>query len=178
MLEIKLEKSEKWNEVSREFFYTPRMTVRLEHSLVAISKWETKFKKPFLSQDVKTEEEFAYYIECMDIGEHKESYIYSGLLDFAEKINNYIEEKQTATIITANKRQSTTEIITSELIYYWMIESHVPMECQYWNLGRLLTLIEIYNIKNGSEKSMSKDEIYAQNRSLNAARRAKHSKKG
>lgn len=179
MLSIHIPKSEKFNNLTGEFIYIKEQTLHLEHSLISISKWESKWHKPFLSKEEKTEEEIAYYVRCMIINNNVDAYACYGLTeDNYKEISNYIEDPMTATWFKDDKSKPTNhEIITSELIYYWMIALNIPVEFEKWHINRLLTLIKICNIKNTPPKKMSKNEILNRNRALNEARRqANHSK--
>lgn len=172
--------TEYYDEIIEEFvtFDPKSIHVSLEHSLVAISKWEAKYHKPFLSNDEKTSEETLDYICMMDPSESLTIPDLHRLpAKIMQKIQNYIQDPMTATTFSSTN-QSGREIITSEVIYYDMIAAQIPFECQYWHLNRLLTLLHICSIKNSPQKKMSKSEILARNRVLNAQRRAKMHTKG
>ena len=179
MLEITVPGKELFDEKKNEFVYLKPTTLTLEHSLISLSKWESKWKKPFLSSD-KSLPETLDYIRCMTITQNVQPDIYNYLSK--ENINDvtaYIEDPMTATSIKDNRPQKANkEIITAELIYYWMVTLNIPFECQKWHLNKLLTLIDICSIKNQPSKKMSKNEILRQNRELNAARRAKYKTRG
>lgn len=182
MLKITVPPTEQWDSGKREFVYTKGQTLQLEHSLVSISKWESKWEKAFLSNttDAKTEEETLDYVRCMTITQNVNPLIYSCLsVDNLETINKYIESPMTATYIyePSNGRGS-REPMTSELIYYWMIALNIPFECQRWHLNRLITLIKVCNVKNEPQKKRSRKELLSQNAALNAARRKKFNTKG
>lgn len=180
MLIIECPANTLWNEQTEEFIESPKCTLKLEHSLLSISKWESIHKKPFLSAETKTREETISYVECMTINHDVPPTVYIALTDeIITQINSYIEDSHTAT--TISKRgggRASREIITSELIYYWMVSQGIPFECEKWNLNRLMTLIEVCAVKSTPEKKMSKQSILAQNRALNQARRAKTGSKG
>jgi hypothetical protein len=180
MLNITIPKKELYDEVKNEFITFEEKTICLEHSLVSVSKWESKWKKPFLSKEEKTVEETLDYIKCMTITQNVDSRIYQYLSkDNIKEINDYIDDKMTATTFyDTRKNTGRAETITSELIYFWMISLNIPMECQRWHLNRLLTLIKICNIKNDSGKKMSRSEINSRNAALNAARRKKLNTRG
>ena len=180
MLYITIPKQELYDEVKNEFITFEEKTICLEHSLVSVSKWESKWKKPFLSKEEKTVEETLDYIKCMTITQNVDSRIYQYLSkDNIKEINDYIDDKMTATTFyDMRKNIGRAETITSELIYFWMISLNIPMECQRWHLNRLLTLIRICNIKNDSGKKMSRSEINSRNAALNAARRKKLNTRG
>ena len=162
-----------FNEKTSEFVYSKETKISLEHSLVSLSKWESRWNKPFLSKDNKTLEETIDYIRCITITQNVDPEVYFRLTDEnTNTINKYIESPMTATTFSDNGHSS-REIITSELIYYWMISLNIPMECQKWHLNRLLTLIRVCNIKNAPAKKMSRREIMNRNAALNAARRKK-----
>ena len=176
MLRITLPEREYFDNSKQEFFYVKKQTLDLEHSLVSISKWESKWKKPFISKDPKTNKEFADYIRCMTLNSGVDPKTYYGLgRDVIERISKYIDDTMTATWFNDSKqnrgRGGRSQVVTSELIYYWMIAYGIPFECQKWHLNRLLTLIRICEIKNAPSKNMKKKDIYAQYRELNAARR-------
>lgn len=179
MLEITVPGVTLWDEVNEEFIETKDQTLKLEHSLVSLSKWESKWCKPFLSKKGKTTEETIDYIKCMTIGQNINPQVYSCLTpENIKQINDYIEAPMTATTFAKNGRSTSREQITSELIYYWMIALNIPFECQKWHLNKLITLIEVCNIKNSPPKKMGKQSLMRRNAALNAARRNKLHSKG
>lgn len=183
MLEIKIPLgSESWDEEKEEFIIPNYKTIRLEHSLVSLSKWESKWNKPFLKTLDKSLslEETIDYIKCMTISQNVNSDIYKYITNsIIETVNKYIDDPMTATTFsTMEKGKINGEIITAELIYYWMISLNIPFECQKWHLNRLLTLIRVCSIKNSPNKKMSKMDVAARNRALNEARRKKYNSKG
>ena len=180
MLEIIVPETELWDEARQEFIYIDRMTLKLEHSLVSLSKWESKWQKPFLVKDPKTNEEMFDYIRCMCLNKAVDPKIFNALTpDNINAINKYIYNPMTATTVNKDKKNGINrEIVTSELIYYWMIALNIPFECQKWHLNRLLTLIEVCNVKNAPPKKYSKRELMSRNAALNKARRQKYNSKG
>ena len=180
MLQITIPAVELWDERKQEFVTTKEQTLQLEHSLVSISKWESKWCKPFLSKQEKTFEETLDYIKCMTITPNVDPEVYNYLTNKnIEEINNYINAPMTATYFSDDKTvKPSREQITAELIYYWMIALNIPFECQNWHLNRLLTLIKVCNIKNQPPKKISKKEIMRRNAALNAARRKQLNTKG
>lgn len=173
MLRITLPAIELWDESKQEFVYAKEQTLQLEHSLVSLSKWESKWHKAFLTKEVKTREETLDYIKCMTITQNVKPETYNYISDqLIDQINRYIENPMTATVISKTKNGGPNrEVVTSELIYYWMISLNIPSEYQKWHLNRLLTLIEVCNIKNTPPKKMGKKALMSRNASLNAARR-------
>lgn len=180
MLEITIPEKEFWDESREMFLKTKPVTLTLEHSLISLSKWESKWKKPFLGKDDKTTAEVLDYVRCMTINKNVPPYAYRALTNNdINKIIDYLDDKMTATTINRNNRSHTRpEVVTSEVIYYWMILNGIPFECEKWNLNRLLTLIEVCEIKSGGTKKMSRGDIIRQNAALNAARRAKLNSRG
>jgi macrodomain Ter protein organizer (MatP/YcbG family) len=159
----------------QEFVYPESFELNLEHSLVSLSKWESKFEKPFLAKGEKTAEEILGYIEAMVIDTNPPAdYIEKLSEENLEEINGYINAKMTATWFNdiPNAPQTSRETITSELIYYWMTVFTIPFECENWHLSRLFTLIRICNLKAEKPKKMSQAEIARRNRELNAQRRS------
>lgn len=180
MLKITIPAGEQWDEQKQEFVNTKEQTLCLEHSLVSISKWESKWNKAFLSQKSKTFEETLDYVKCMTITQNVNSDVYSNLSsENFRQINDYINAPMTATCFLNDKRGGVNrETVTSELIYYWMIALGIPFECQKWHLNRLLSLIRVCNIKNTPPNKMSRSEIMSRNAALNAARRHKLNSRG
>lgn len=181
MLTITIPATEEFDEAKGEFIYAKEQTLQLEHSLLSISKWESKWCKPFLSKHDKTPEEVIDYIKCMTLNPSVDESVYRCLSQSnLNKINDYIGSPMSATYFSEDKNsKSNREIITSELIYYWMIALQIPFDpCQKWHLNRLLTLIRVCNIKNAPPKKMSKRDIMSRNASLNAARRKQLNTKG
>lgn len=179
MLHIEIPPAEYWDELRGEFVYTKSQKLALEHSLVAISKWESKWMKPFLGSDL-TYEEILDYIRCMTITQNVNPLIYRYMPESAiNRVVEYIEAPMTATTIRNMKKTAgVKEIVTSELIYYWMISWGIPMECQKWHLNRLITLIQIFVVKNSKPQKMSQRQIMSRNSALNAARRKKYHTRG
>jgi len=178
MLTITIKGTEAYNPKTREFINTKDTTLTLEHSLVSVSKWEAKWHKPFLSKDTKTNEETLDYVKCMTITQNVDPNIYALLTrEQIKTINDYIADPMTATWFNERKDKpgkKSSEQITSELIYYWMVALEIPFKpCEKWHLNRLLTLVRICNIKNQPDKKYSKKETMSRNAALNAARRKK-----
>lgn len=180
MLQITIPAGEQWDEINQVFINTKEQTLQLEHSLVSLSKWESKWCKAFLTKNEKTDEETIDYIKCMTITQNVDPNVYNCLTkENVEQIKKYIEAPMTATYFSEEHGgKSSREQVTSELIYYWMIALNIPMECQKWHLNRLLTLIRVCNIKSQPPKKMSKRAIMSRNAALNAARRKQLNTKG
>lgn len=179
MLQITVPAVEMWDESTETYINTKETTLQLEHSLVSVSKWESKWCKSFLSHTNKTYDETIDYIKCMTLTRDVDPSVYYGLTnDNIEQINKYIAAPMTATSFSDKNGKGGREIITSELIYYWMISQSIPFECQKWHLNRLLTLIRVCNIKNAPPKKHSRREIASRNAALNAARRKQLNSKG
>lgn len=181
MLKVVIPASEKYDSANNLFIYTKEQTLQLEHSLVSIAKWETKWKKPFFSEQRKgmTEAQAEDYVRCMTLTKNVDPVVYRAIpKQVWHQIHDYINDQQSAYPQPKPQGGGGTTLITSDLIYYWMISYNIPMECQKWHLNRLLTLINICNRKNGSGKKMSNAELAAQNRAINAARRAQLHSKG
>lgn len=174
MLRLTIPAVEQWDEDKQEFINTKEQTLQLEHSLLSLSKWESKWCKAFLSKGNKTYEETLDYIKCMTITSNVDSSVYNNLTsEHIDRINKYIEAPMTATCFSEDRNsRHSREVITAELIYYWMIALNIPFDpCQKWHLNRLLTLIRVCNIKNAPPKKMSKRATASQYAQLNAARR-------
>ena len=185
MLEIKVDSHEGYNEKTNEFINIQPVTLQLEHSLISISKWESKWHKPFLqSSNNLSQEEIIDYIKCMTVspGNVDDKVYYFLSQDNVTSIIDYIKNPMTATWFKQDdKKPPSKEIITSELIYYWMVALQIPFECQKWHLNRLLVLIRVCNVKNEesmSKNKMSKRELMSRNAALNAQRKARLHTKG
>jgi len=187
MLLIELPEREWYDEVKEEFVTTKKESFQIEHSLVSLSKWESKWCKPFLSKDPKdekSEEEILDYVRCMTITQNVNPNVYLGLpSEISLKIERYINLPMTATWFSDGKgplgnKPGSREVITAEVIYYWMIAQNIPMECQKWHLNKLLTLIRVCNIKNAPPKKQNRREMFANRTAINQARRAQYNTKG
>lgn len=163
-----------------KFVVTDSFTLELEHSLVSLSKWESEFEIPFLTTEDKTPEQILWYIQAMALNPEVPEKIFSHLTpENITQINEYIAAKMTATWFPKERiSQRNQEIVTAEIIYYWMFSCNIPMECQYWHLGRLLTLIQVCHRKSAPPKKMSEAEILRRNSELNARRRAESGSSG
>lgn len=180
-LTITIKACQLYSESENRFYKIPDTTIELEHSLVALSKWESKWHKPFLTKEQKTREEAIDYIRCMCITPGVDDVIFMALGNSQiQEITKYIDDPMSATTINNMQKngKSSRETVTSELIYFWMNEGNISSDCENWHLNRLFKLIEITAIKRQPDKKMNKRDIGAQNRALNAARRARHGSKG
>lgn len=179
MLHIKIPAVEKFDEAKQEFIYIEAIELQLEHSLVSISKWESKWNKSFLSSKDKSVEETIDYVRCMSLKNIDDIFFDNLTNKNIEEVLTYINQPMTATKFNEQKNGKVNrEVITSEIIYYWMITLNIPMECQYWHLNRLLTLIRVCDIKNNPPKKMGRQELLSRNAALNAARKKQLNTKG
>lgn len=184
MLELTVSPKEFFDEKDQIFRTTNETVLKLEHSLISLSKWESKWQKPFLVEDNKrTGAELLDYIRCMCISNVDEIILQTLNQDEFTIITDYINAPMTATTISYHGRSSRPgnkkgQVVTSELIYYWMITLGIPFECEKWHLNRLLMLIEVCSVKNSGDKKMNKRDIMKQNSAINAARRARSHSKG
>lgn len=180
MLTITVDGTQFWNEELEEFVNPESFTLQLEHSLVSLSKWESIFEKPFLGPNPKTNEELLQYIYIMILTPNVDPDVVHKLSEenFRE-ISEYMERKMTATWFTElPNAPKSSELITAELIYHWMFSFNIPLDFENRHLGKLLTQIKVCNLKNSAPKKMSPAEAAAQQRELNARRRAQMGTRG
>lgn len=180
MLQLRIEDTMSFDEATETRTMIKGQTIQLEHSLVSISKWEAKWKKPFLSREGHTREETLDYIRFMTITQNVNPVIYNLLTDSQiAEVQKYIDDPMTATVISKQEgKGATARPMTSEEFYYAMAAYQIPFTCEKWHFNRLLTLIRVADEKNKPKKKMRKGDIARRNRSLNAARRARMGTKG
>lgn len=180
MLTIIVPESEFYDEKNNEFIRIKEQTLVLEHSLVSIAKWESKWKKSYLSSKNKTYDETIDYIRCMTITKNVNPIVFKAInREALEAIQRYINDPMTATYFYEDdKKQPNKEIITAEVVYYWMVSLGIPMECQKWHFNRLITLIKVCDLKTNNGKKLSKREILTRNQALNEARKRKYNTRG
>lgn len=178
MLKIIIKGSESFNSDTNEFIYDDDLILYLEHTLETISTWESKWHKPFISNNDKSVEEIKSYISIMSKNEIDDNVLERLNNEHILLINEYIDDSMTATTFNDFNKHRNRDIITSELIYYWMLTYNIPFECQKWHLNRLLTLIKVCNIKNSPQKKMSRNDIITRNKELNKKRRDALNTKG
>lgn len=180
MLRITVPGTEAWDDEKEEFVTIGDVELELEHSLVSLSKWEAKWEKPFLSTPDKTDEQILWYIKAMTLTPDVPDEVFERLSkDNGAEIDGYITARMTATWFTDLPNQPpNTEIITAEIIYYWMITLNIPVKFEIWHLNRLLTLIRVCNEKNSPRKKMSRADTAARQRELNEQRRKMYGTKG
>lgn len=177
MLRIVVPGVEHFNEETSTFWSEPETILDLEHSLISISKWEMKYQKPFLDKTEKTAEEMRYYIECMTINKPKDKAVYDHLTqENVEAIKAYIENPMTATKITrapgeGKKAKSTGGKVTSELVYWWLVQLNIPFEVEKWHFNRLMMLIDVGGEKSKKPKKVPRKQNMRNQAALNRARR-------
>jgi hypothetical protein len=173
MLRITVPGDEVFDESTSEFGTHGDVVLELEHSLISLSKWESEFERPFLSDKEKTAAEIFSYIKHMLLIPNVPDEVLRRLTETnVKEITQYIEAKMSATFISSlSPEPKNKEVVTSELIYYWMVALQIPFECQHWHLNRLFTLIQVCNVKQSKPKKMSKGEIARRNRELNEQRK-------
>lgn len=183
MKEVLVPEIRLWDEEKEEIITVNETKLQLEHSLISLKKWESKWHKPFLSDDEMTVEEIKDYIQCMTINQVKNDEVFKYIPnDLIVEIIEYIKNPMTATWFTKGYNSENTdnkkETVTAEIIYYWMISLNIPMECQKWHLNQLLTLIKVVNIKNSPKKKGDKRETAKWIAAENARRRAMYNTRG
>lgn len=182
MLQVHIPGGEFYDESTQTFVDVKPRTIVLEHSLLSVSRWESKWHKSYMNAENLSDEENFDYIRCMCIDQNIDKEILLRIpLSERIRIRDYITDSMTATTITNRKKDShpaKKEIITSEIIYYWMVFYNIPFECEKWHLNRLLMLIQVCSIKEGSHEKMSRKDNLAMRRALNASRKAKTGSRG
>lgn len=173
MLKINIKGAEFYDENRNQFVEVKDSVLQLEHSLISISKWESKWHKPFLATKELAGEEILDYIRCMTITQNVDPRVYDMLTESnIIEIREYMNDPMTATWFNDRKAPSSKQkAVTSELIYYWMTALQIPFECEKWHINRLLTLIRVCNIENAPKKKMRRGDIYKQNAALNEQRK-------
>lgn len=187
MLKIVVPEIELYDEKLNQFIQIPRTTLELEHSLLSLTKWESKWHKTFLSKRPKTEEEILDYVRCMTINRDKVPDVaYFGLTQQnVADINAYINNPMSAVSINSNSKGKGKDAMVSELIYYWMFSLGIPIEFEKRHLNQLLSLIEVFNIKNeeldpkkkGRHKPLTAEEL-SERRRRNDELLRQHNTKG
>ena len=174
VLDLYVPGKEFWNNELQEFIYTKDITLHLKHSLVSLTRWEQHYKRRFLDDGPKNEEEYRFYIQCMTLNKDVDPLVYMVLQeDDMKKVTDYLHDSMTATTLPKqNNNRTNSEKLSSELIYYYMSALNIPFECEKWFLNNLITLISIASIKNNPQEKKSKPS-WSSIRALNAARNAK-----
>ena len=180
MLEIIIPERDQWDEVNEVFIKTERQTIRLEHSLLSLSKWEAKWHKYFLDNKDITNEELLDYIRCMTLTQNVDPNVYYNLTEENMKaVNEYIHDPITSTWFReVNNRPPSRSIITSEVIYSWMVALQIPFECEKWHLNRLMVLIRVCNENNQPKKKMNRRDVMNRNKALNEMRKQTYNTNG
>ncbi len=180
MLTITVSGTESFDETTGKFVIVGGTILELEHSLVSLSKWESIHEKAFLGKEDKTPEEVLSYIKCMVVTSEISPEVFQELSeDNFTAINDYLNARMTATYFNDPPgAPNSREVVTSDLIYYWLTVFNIPFECEHWHLNRLFTLIRICNIKQEKPKKMNRAQIAARNRDLNEQRKKQHGTTG
>lgn len=179
MLQITIPSFEYYDEANNRIVSVKGKDLQLEHSLVSVSKWESKWKKPFLNTTQKTRAETLDYVRCMTLTQNVDPLLYQGLtIDNLNRIHAYIDDPMTATTFSKSNKPGRGGVITSEIIYYWMISLEIPEKCEKWHLNRLMTLIRVCDEKSQPGKKMSRNDVMRRYKNINAARKASRGTRG
>lgn len=179
VLEITIPQTSLYDEVNNLFIDVDEQKLTLKHSLVSVAKWEARWHTPFLDKKNKTYEQTIDYIRCMTLNKNVDQSVYKAITnDIIEKVDSYINDSMTAVVFKKDDSSNGSEIVTAELVYYWMTALNIPYECRKWHFNRLITLIRVCNIKNSPDKKMSKRQTASHYKELNKARRKKYNSKG
>lgn len=156
------------------------VTLKFEHSLLSISKWEAKYKKAFLGTTQKTPIEMIEYYEEMLVSPANRELVYLLEPDQLEELTNYVNSQRTASSVPDldGRPSPFREIVTSELIYYWMVALNIPFEAEKWHLSRLMMLIRITNFKQTPPEKQNKAQMMAKMREINEQRKAQYNTTG
>lgn len=178
MLTIKVPaNNELWSEKKGCFISTKATTLKMEHSLLSISKWESIWHVPFLTEEAKTDEQLLSYIKCMTINPVDDENVYYALTanNYAE-IKAYLDDPLTATTIRKKPSYTRPRIVTSELMYYWMFKLRIDKSCEKWPIKRFLMLVEVFEAEDEAaynKNKMTKSQLYSKHNAINKARRKK-----
>lgn len=177
---VEIPEREFFDEENNRFIKVPQTTLLMEHSLVSISKWESKWHIPYLSNKPKTREQTIDYLRCMTITQNVDPFLFYCIPDKELlKIKDYIENPMTATTFSDEEGKGhTKKVLTSEVLYYYMTMYNIPVEFEKWHINRLLTLIKVCSEENKPKKKIGSKKLASKYASLNAARRAKLNSKG
>ncbi len=180
MLTITVPERELFNEATLEFINVKRQTLQLEHSLVSLAKWESKWCKPFLTKEPHSREELVDYIRCMTITQNVDPNVYFGLTaENLADVQAYMNLPMTATWFSGEKgSKKDNTVVTAEILYYLMIAFQIPFECQKWHLNRLITLIRVCEAKNATPEKSSQRDLISRYKRMNEARRKAWGTKG
>ena len=177
MLQLKISSSRWFDESREEFVIYPATSLKLEHSLISIQRWEAKWHKSFLNSKELSTEEIKDYVRCMSLDQNVDAAVYDRLtMKEIDQIKEYIANPMTATTFSnRNPSPPGRQIVTAELIYYWMTAYNIPFECAKWHINQLLTLIRVCGIKNSPNNKVkgSNRKMGEQRAALNKARRAR-----
>ena len=173
MLTITVPGIDFWDSEREIFIVRDEFVLELEHSLVTLSKWEQKYEKPYLGPEKHSTEEVLGYVAAMAVTQDLSPEVLVRLSEdnFVE-ISEYINKKASGTFfsdVMPGKRSS--EIITSELIYYWLSAFHIDFNpVENWHLTRLFNLLRVASVKNAPEKKRSRASIAQEQKALNEQR--------
>ena len=170
---ISIPETRLWDPVKEEFVYVKEQKLLMEHSLLSVAKWEAEFKKPYLNPETLG------YLSCMTLTKNVDPNVYFAIpVNELVRIEKYISDPMTATTINNRDKKPNREIITAEILYWQMAQLNIDLEWEKRHFNRLLTLIQVCAIKSQPPKKMKPGDIARQNKSLNAARRAKYHTRG
>lgn len=177
MLTIHIPETDLYDYQLERFYTVKEVDLFLEHSLVSLSKWESKHHKPLLENNEINNDDLIDYIKCMTINKKVDPLVYNCLTqEHFYKIKEYMDNPMTATWFSNVKEErGSSQKVTAELIYSWMIDLGIWKECEKWHLRRLVTLIRVRS-EELKPKSKNKAEAIAHYRNLKSMRRAKKRK--